>query len=70
VALTKAERNQLIADLYHSDGMTQKQIAELVGLSREAVRDIIGNGENANAEHERKNSDKRVKITEQSWPAL
>jgi len=70
VPLSKMERNKLIADLYFEDGMTQNQIAELVGLDRTAIAKIIGNVKSHNTDNERKSGDKRKKIADNDWTPI
>ncbi len=73
VPLSRAERNQLICDLYSRDGMTQAQVADLVGLARNTITEIIGsvgNRPSDNGGNNGKNGDKRKTIADKDWPAI
>ena len=68
VPLSREERNQLIGRLYLEDGKTQKQIAELVGLTQQGIDKIVGNTTSCNADKD--SGDKRRKITEKDYPPI
>lgn len=63
VPLSKAERDKLIVKLYYQDGKTQQQIADLMGLTHQAISEIIGNAKICNA-------DKRRKLTDEDWVTI
>jgi len=60
VQYTKKERNQIIVNLYAMDGKTQQDIADVFGLTKQAISEIISKSNNG---HTDKTTDKRRELT-------
>jgi len=67
VLFTREERNKLIVDLYFEDGWTQQQIADLTGLSVQAISKIISNSTSGNTNN---SADKRRELKPEDYPAI
>ena len=67
VPLTREERNNLIVKLYFEDGKTQRQIAELMGLSIGLVNEVISNFKSENANN---GGDKRRQLSREDYTAI
>lgn len=66
VPLSREERDCLIVKLYFNDGKTQQQIADLIGLSAQAVSKIINNSTSGNTN----NADKRRELKFEDYPTI
>ena len=70
VPISREERDKLIIDLRMKDGKTQTQIADIVGLSRQAISKIISNATSSNADKGVDKVDKRRKLTDEDRIAI
>jgi predicted transcriptional regulator len=48
-------------------GKTEQQIADLIGLTQQAVSKIIANAKSCNADINVEDTDKRKKLTDKDW---
>lgn len=70
VSLKSYLGSTMIAALYLKDGKTEAQIAEIVGLSRQAVSKIITNATSGKGDKSAQGADKRRKLTEKDRIAI
>lgn len=70
VPISREERDRLIVTLYLKDGKTETQIAEIVGLSQQAISQIITNTKSGKGDKSATKADKRRKLTEKDRIAI